>query len=69
MGFTPKSAKEKLALAHFISFVIAIIIAITYFILPIDIIPDVIPVIGWADDTSVGIGALILSSLLAEKIS
>ncbi len=28
-----------------------------YIISPIDLVPDVIPVVGWADDVAVGLGA------------
>ena len=40
------------------SFVIVVLIrALLYILSPIDLIPDVIPVIGWADDLAVGVGA------------
>jgi uncharacterized membrane protein YkvA (DUF1232 family) len=40
------------------SFVTAILIlALLYIFSPIDLIPDVIPVVGWVDDLAVGIGA------------
>jgi hypothetical protein len=35
--------------------------AIGYGIMPIDLIPDVVPVLGWTDDVAVGIIALILA--------
>jgi len=34
-----------------------LIAALLYIISPIDLIPDVIPVVGWADDLAVGVGA------------
>ena len=37
--------------------VIVIILALLYIISPIDLIPDFIPVVGWADDLAVGVGA------------
>jgi uncharacterized membrane protein YkvA (DUF1232 family) len=40
------------------SFVAVILImALLYILSPIDLIPDVIPVLGWADDLVVGVGA------------
>jgi len=68
MGFKPKTKREQLVLAQTIAFIIAIIIAIAYFLLPIDIVPDVIPVIGWTDDISIGIGALLISSLFTRSL-
>jgi len=44
--------------------IIILIIAILYLIWPIDIIPDIIPIIGWIDDVIVlivGVFALIKS--------
>ena len=43
-------ATEKANTARMILAVIAIILAIIYVVFPIDLIPDVIPVIGWLDD-------------------
>jgi uncharacterized membrane protein YkvA (DUF1232 family) len=34
-----------------------LILALLYIISPIDAIPDFIPVVGWADDVLVGVGA------------
>ena len=40
------------------SFVIVVLIlALLYILSPIDLIPDFIPVVGWADDLAVGVGA------------
>jgi len=40
------------------SFVIVVLIlALLYILSPIDLIPDFIPVWGWADDLVVGVGA------------
>lgn len=36
---------------------VILILALLYIVSPIDLIPDVIPVVGWADDLAVGIGA------------
>ena len=36
---------------------VVIILALLYIISPIDLIPDFIPVVGWADDLAVGVGA------------
>lgn len=41
---------------------ILIVLAILYILSPIDLVPDVIPVVGWADDLVVGAGALALAS-------
>lgn len=43
--------------------IIAVIIAVIYTVLPVDIIPDVIPVIGWLDDLGIDITALIIAFL------
>lgn len=32
-------------------------LALLYIISPIDLVPDVIPVVGWGDDVAVGVGA------------
>ena len=37
--------------------VLILVLALLYIISPVDVIPDVIPVIGWADDLAVGVGA------------
>ncbi len=37
--------------------VVVIILALLYILSPIDLIPDFIPVVGWADDLAVGVGA------------
>ena len=37
--------------------VVVIILALLYILSPIDLIPDFIPVVGWADDLVVGLGA------------
>jgi hypothetical protein len=39
----------------FVTFIL--ILALLYIISPIDLVPDVIPIAGWADDVAVGIGA------------
>lgn len=36
---------------------VILILALLYIISPIDLIPDVIPVVGWIDDVVVGLGA------------
>jgi hypothetical protein len=36
---------------------IILILALLYILSPIDLIPDVIPVVGWADDLLFGLGA------------
>ena len=36
---------------------VILILAQLYIISPIDLIPDAIPVAGWADDLAVGLGA------------
>jgi uncharacterized membrane protein YkvA (DUF1232 family) len=36
---------------------IILILALLYIVSPIDLIPDFIPVAGWADDLLVGLGA------------
>jgi uncharacterized membrane protein YkvA (DUF1232 family) len=36
---------------------VILILALLYIISPIDLVPDVIPVVGWVDDAAVGIGA------------
>jgi len=35
-----------------------LLIAFVYIILPIDLIPDMIPVVGWIDDALIGIAAI-----------
>ena len=44
--------------------VLILVLALLYIISPVDVIPDVIPVVGWADDAlvAVGAGALCLKS-------
>jgi uncharacterized membrane protein YkvA (DUF1232 family) len=37
--------------------VLILVLALLYIISPVDVIPDVIPVVGWADDVLVGVGA------------
>ncbi len=37
--------------------VIVLILALLYIVNPIDLMPDVIPVVGWVDDLAVGVGA------------
>lgn len=37
--------------------IVVLILALLYIISPIDLIPDVIPVVGWVDDVAVGVGA------------
>lgn len=37
--------------------VLILVLALLYIISPVDIIPDMIPVAGWADDVLVGVGA------------
>ena len=34
------------------------IIAIAYIVFPIDLLPDIIPVVGWIDDIGVGLFAI-----------
>ncbi|MCA1962307.1 MAG: DUF1232 domain-containing protein [Desulfomonile sp.] len=36
---------------------LVLVLALLYLISPVDVIPDPIPVVGWVDDTVVGIGA------------
>ncbi len=68
MGFRPRTKREQLALAQAIAFVIAVIITIIYFLSPIDIIPDAIPLTGWTDDVGVGIISLIISSIFSRAL-
>lgn len=37
--------------------VFVLVLALLYIISPVDVIPDVIPVVGWTDDVAVGVGA------------
>jgi uncharacterized membrane protein YkvA (DUF1232 family) len=39
----------------FVTFIL--IMALIYILSPIDLIPDVIPVVGWVDDVAVAVGA------------
>lgn len=39
--------------------VIIVLCAVAYIIFPFDIIPDIIPIIGWIDDVFVGLIGLI----------
>jgi uncharacterized membrane protein YkvA (DUF1232 family) len=39
----------------FVTFIL--ILALLYILSPIDLIPDVIPVVGWVDDAAVAVGA------------
>jgi uncharacterized membrane protein YkvA (DUF1232 family) len=39
----------------FLTFIL--ILALLYIISPIDLVPDVIPILGWSDDLLVGVGA------------
>ncbi len=41
---------------------VILILALLYILSPADLIPDVISVVGWADDFAVGIGAGALAS-------
>jgi uncharacterized membrane protein YkvA (DUF1232 family) len=36
---------------------VVLILALLYILSPIDLVPDFIPVVGWADDMAVGVGA------------
>ena len=36
---------------------VILILALLYILSPVDLIPDVIPVIGWVDDAAVALGA------------
>jgi uncharacterized membrane protein YkvA (DUF1232 family) len=36
---------------------IILILALLYILSPIDLIPDVIPVVGWVDDAAVAVGS------------
>lgn len=42
----------------------AIVFAITYFLWPFDVVPDVIPLVGWSDD--IGVFGMVLYSFKAE---
>lgn len=42
----------------------AIVFAVTYFLWPFDVIPDIIPFVGWSDD--IGIFGIILYSFKSE---
>lgn len=35
---------------------VILLLALLYILSPVDLIPDVIPVVGWADDLAVGVG-------------
>lgn len=45
---------------------VIIAVAILYILSPIDIIPDVIPVLGWSDDVALGVFAFALLRWLAN---
>lgn len=47
--------KEGLTMGHTILVIVAIILALIYIVSPVDIIPDIIPVIGWVDDAIVAL--------------
>ena len=34
-----------------------LVVALLYIVSPVDIVPDVVPVVGWVDDAAVGVGA------------
>lgn len=36
---------------------VILILTLVYILSPVDLIPDVIPIVGWADDVAVGVGA------------
>ena len=43
--------------------IIAIAVAVVYTVLPVDIIPDVIPIVGWLDDLGVDVSAIVIAFL------
>jgi uncharacterized membrane protein YkvA (DUF1232 family) len=46
---------------------VILILALLYILSPIDLIPDVIPVLGWADDLAVGVGAGALALAVGRR--
>ena len=45
----------------------AIVAALGYFILPIDLIPDVIPVVGYSDDLAAVVAALAMAQIYVDE--
>ena len=47
--------------------VVAFVVAVIYFISPIDLIPDLIPILGWTDDVGVCMALLAYASSGGKK--
>ena len=44
--------------------------ALAYFVLPVDVIPDVIPVVGYSDDLAViGVALLVVSTYIDDEVN
>lgn len=52
--------QNKKSIFNIFTLIIAIAI-IAYFVLPVDVIPDIIPFLGWLDDVIVLIGGIYLT--------
>jgi uncharacterized membrane protein YkvA (DUF1232 family) len=57
-GVTPTASRTGRRSTNLFWFWLIIILAVLYIISPIDLLPDVIPVVGWIDDVVVALTAI-----------
>jgi len=69
MGFMPKTEKEAESLIIMLTYLIAIIVSIVYFVLPVDVIPDVAVGVGQIDDVGVGVIAFTIATLIVQALN
>ncbi|MDX1943378.1 MAG: DUF1232 domain-containing protein [Saprospiraceae bacterium] len=67
IGFQTYSSAMK-QLKQGVGSILFLVVAAVYLISPVDILPDIIPIIGWIDDMAITVGSVYYAQIALNKV-